>query len=103
VIESIANYRERQQDMEALYLLMPTTDNVDRIIGDFPTAVIEPGNKARQPKYADRHTDYYYKAAHVFFVDGVYPPTQVLELRLIWVESTLRIVDGKAQHVVIQS
>jgi len=74
MIESIANHRERQQDMEALYLLMPTTDNVDRIIGDFPTGIIELGNKARQPMYADRHTDYYYKAAHVFFVDAPSAP-----------------------------
>jgi syntaxin-binding protein 1 len=73
VIESIANNRERQQDMEALYLLMPTTENVDRIIADFPTAAIELGNKTRQPKYADRHTDHYYKAAHVFFIDGTCP------------------------------
>lgn len=63
--------------MEALYLLMPTTDNVNRIIGDFPTAVIESGNKARQPKYTDRHTDHYYKAAHVFFVEGVYLPVRL--------------------------
>jgi syntaxin-binding protein 1 len=73
VIELITNNRERQPDMEALYLLMPTTENVDRIIEDFPTAVIETAKNARQPKYADRHTDYQYKAAHVFFVDGTCP------------------------------
>jgi syntaxin-binding protein 1 len=70
-IESITNNRERQPDMDALYLLMPTTDNVDRIIGDFPSATVELGNRGRQPKHADRHTDYCYKSAHVFFIDGM--------------------------------
>jgi hypothetical protein len=59
--------------MEALYLLMPTTENVDCIIEDFPLAVIDTSRGGRQPKYADRHTDYQYKSAHVFFVDGTCP------------------------------
>lgn len=71
VIESITNIRDRQPDMEALYLLMPTTENVNHIIEDFPAAVVETARNARQPKYPDRHTDYRYKAAHVFFIDGI--------------------------------
>jgi syntaxin-binding protein 1 len=101
VIESIANNRERQQDMEALYLLMPTTENVDHIIGDFPTAVIELANRTRQPKYADRHTDHQYKAAHVFFVDGMFPAPWVVGYKFIRNESALRNLDGKASHITL--
>jgi hypothetical protein len=82
VIESITNHREHQQDMEALYLLMPTTENVDRIIEDFPTAVIEGPRGPRQPKYVDRHTDHWYKAAHVFFIEGMCLASRLLSRNL---------------------
>lgn len=51
VIESINTQRSEQQ-FEAMYLLMSTTQNVDRIIADF--------SNGRQQ----------YLAAHVFFIDG---------------------------------
>lgn len=51
MIESIASIREPQPEFEALYLIMPTTQNVDRIIKDF----------SNQKQYA---------AAHLFFVEG---------------------------------
>lgn len=51
VIESISNYREPQQ-FEAVYILMPTTQNVERIIKDF-------SNDQQQ-----------YLAAHLFFIEG---------------------------------
>lgn len=54
VIESITNYREAQPTMEAIYLLMPTSQNVDRIIRDF-------SNGKQQ-----------YAAAHLFFIDGMH-------------------------------
>ena len=50
VIESITSKRE-PQEFEALYLLMPTTQNVDRIIKDFTN-----------------HKQY--PAAHLFFTEG---------------------------------
>ena len=50
-IESITNYRE-PQPQEAMYLLMPTTQNVDRVIRDFAD-----GRKQ-------------YGAAHLFFIEG---------------------------------
>ncbi|KAF8659882.1 hypothetical protein AX16_001766 [Volvariella volvacea WC 439] len=53
LIESITSYREPQQGFEAMYLLMPTTQNVDRIVKDFSGA-------NRQ-----------YAAAHLFFIDGL--------------------------------
>ncbi|TRM65537.1 Sec1-like protein [Schizophyllum amplum] len=52
-IEAITNYREPQTGFEAIYLLMPTTQNVDRIMKDFV------GNT---PQYA---------GAHLFFLDRV--------------------------------
>lgn len=52
VIEAISNYREPQPTMEAMYLVMPTSQNVDRIIRDF--------SEGRQQ----------YAGAHLFFVDG---------------------------------
>lgn len=52
VIEAINSRRTPQPQIEAMYLLMPTSPNVNRIIADFS------GN---QPQYA---------AAHVFFLDG---------------------------------
>ncbi|KAJ7087363.1 Sec1-like snare protein [Mycena belliarum] len=52
LIESITNYRDPQPEFEALYLLMPTSQNVERIIKDF--------SGARQ-----------YAAAHLFFIDGL--------------------------------
>jgi syntaxin-binding protein 1 len=51
VIESISNYREPQQ-FEAVYILMPTTQNVERIIKDF-------SNDHQQ-----------YLCAHLFFIEG---------------------------------
>jgi hypothetical protein len=53
VIESITKYREPQPEFEAVYLLMPTTHNVDRIIRDF-------SDGTRQ-----------YAAAHLFFIEGM--------------------------------
>jgi hypothetical protein len=52
VIESIANNREPQPEYEAMYLLMPTNQNVDRVIRDFS------GNTKQ------------YAAGHLFFVEG---------------------------------
>ncbi|KAF9480487.1 Sec1-like snare protein [Pholiota conissans] len=52
LIESISNYREPQPDFEAMYMLMPTTQNVERIIADFTT----------RKQYA---------AAHLFFLEGL--------------------------------
>lgn len=51
VIESISNHREPQQ-FEAVYILMPTTQNVERIIKDF-------SNDQQQ-----------YLGAHLFFIEG---------------------------------
>ncbi|KAF7365513.1 hypothetical protein MVEN_00424400 [Mycena venus] len=52
LIESINTYRDPQPEFEALYLLMPTSQNIDRIIKDF--------TGTRQ-----------YAAAHCFFIDGL--------------------------------
>ncbi|KAJ7464621.1 Sec1-like snare protein [Mycena latifolia] len=52
LIESITNYRDPQPEFEALYLLMPTSQNVERVIKDF--------TNTRQ-----------YAAAHMFFIDGL--------------------------------
>ena len=54
VIEVITNHRE-PQSLEAVYILMPTTENIRRIIRDFT-----PGNEM-------------YSAAHLFFTDRTYP------------------------------
>ncbi|KAF5377779.1 hypothetical protein D9757_008057 [Collybiopsis confluens] len=51
-IEAISNYREPQPGLEAMYLIMPTNQNIDRVIRDFSTT----------PQYA---------AAHLFFIDGL--------------------------------
>ncbi|KAN0088471.1 Sec1-like protein [Tylopilus felleus] len=53
LIESISNYREPQQ-FEAVYILMPTTQNVERIIKDF--------SNDHQPQYL---------GAHLFFIEGL--------------------------------
>ncbi|KAI0079338.1 Sec1-like protein [Panus rudis PR-1116 ss-1] len=53
LIESITNHRDPQPQFEAVYLLMPTTQNVDRIIRDF-------SNDRQQ-----------YAGAHLFFIDGL--------------------------------
>ncbi|EIW79319.1 Sec1-like snare protein [Coniophora puteana RWD-64-598 SS2] len=55
LIESISTNREPQQ-FEAIYILMPTTQNVDRIIRDF--------SNGRQQ----------YLAAHLFFLEGLPEP-----------------------------
>ncbi|KAJ7638250.1 Sec1-like snare protein [Roridomyces roridus] len=52
LIESITNYRDPQPEFEAMYLLMPTSQNVDRIVKDF--------SGVRQ-----------YAGAHVFFIEGL--------------------------------
>jgi hypothetical protein len=51
VIESITSIREPQPEFEAIYILMPTTQNVERIIKDF----------SNHKQYA---------AAHLFFTEG---------------------------------
>ncbi|CCM01354.1 uncharacterized protein FIBRA_03404 [Fibroporia radiculosa] len=53
LIESITNYREPQPGFEAMYLLMSTSQNVDRIIRDF--------SDGKQQ----------YAGAHLFFIDGL--------------------------------
>ncbi|KAG6866598.1 hypothetical protein C0991_002088 [Blastosporella zonata] len=53
LIESITNYRDPQPGFEAMYLLMPTTQNVDRIIKDFSSPVKQ------------------YAGAHLFFTEGL--------------------------------
>jgi Sec1 family len=53
VIELITNNREPQPSFEAVYLLMPTSHNVDRIIKDF-------SGETQQ-----------YAAGHVFFIEGI--------------------------------
>jgi len=53
VIESITNNREPQPSFDAVYMLMPTSANVDRIIRDF---------SGGRPQYA---------GAHLFFIDGL--------------------------------
>ena len=53
MIESITTYRDPQTEFEAVYLLMPTSHNVDHIIKDF--------SDARQQ----------YAAAHLFFIEGM--------------------------------
>ncbi|PPQ62890.1 hypothetical protein CVT24_006288, partial [Panaeolus cyanescens] len=53
--ELITNIREPQPDFEAIYILMPTSQNVDRIIRDF----------------TDRKQ---YAAAHLFFIEGLAEP-----------------------------
>jgi syntaxin-binding protein 1 len=52
VIESITTHRDEQPGFEAMYLLMPTSENIHRIIRDF-----------------EGHQQY--AAAHVFFVEGL--------------------------------
>ncbi|EKM50683.1 uncharacterized protein PHACADRAFT_264085, partial [Phanerochaete carnosa HHB-10118-sp] len=56
LIEAITSYREPQPSMEAVYLLMPTSQNVERIIRDF-------SNGRKQ-----------YAAANLFFIDGLAEP-----------------------------
>ncbi|KAF6761496.1 ras opposite [Ephemerocybe angulata] len=51
-IQLITNPRDPQPGFEAIYMVMPTTPNVDRIIGDFTN---------RQQ----------YAAAHLFFIEGL--------------------------------
>ncbi|KAG8958292.1 vacuolar sorting protein VPS33/slp1 [Tulasnella sp. 419] len=51
LVESISSHRQPQPGMEAMYLLMPTTKNVDRIIHDFSGA------------------ETIYDGAHLFFMD----------------------------------
>ncbi|KAG6908968.1 hypothetical protein DXG01_002574 [Tephrocybe rancida] len=53
LIESINSHRDPQPGFEAIYLLMPTSQNVDRIIKDFSSA-------AKQ-----------YAGAHLFFTEGL--------------------------------
>ncbi|KAF9454243.1 Sec1-like snare protein [Macrolepiota fuliginosa MF-IS2] len=55
LIESITNYREPQPEFEAMYILMPTNQNVDRIIRDF----------TEKKQYA---------AAHLFFIEALAEP-----------------------------
>lgn len=52
VIEAITNSRESQPSFDAVYMLTPTSANIDRIIRDF--------SGGRQQ----------YAGAHLFFIDG---------------------------------
>ncbi|KAJ7588042.1 Sec1-like protein [Mycena floridula] len=57
LIESISDTRDPQADFEAMYLLMPTNQNVDRVIRDF----------------SDKD-DQQYAGAHLFFMEGLPDP-----------------------------
>lgn len=50
VVETITSHREQQDSMNALYLIMPTSENVDRVIRDFDGGL--------------------YSGAYVYFIDG---------------------------------
>lgn len=52
VIESITNNREPQPGFDAIYMVMPTNQNVDRIIRDFANGRLQ------------------YAGAWLFFIDG---------------------------------
>ncbi|KAG2011621.1 Ras opposite [Coprinopsis cinerea AmutBmut pab1-1] len=52
LIESISNHREPQPEFEAMYLLMPTRQNVERIIRDYSGRL-------------------QYGGAHLFFIEGL--------------------------------
>lgn len=67
VIESITSNRDPQPQFEAMYLLMSTSQNVDRVIGDFSNG---------QQQYA---------AAHLFFIDGTF-------LYILWAPRTCQRV-----------
>ena len=54
VIDDISTYREPQPSMDAMYLLMPTTKNIKRLISE----------------YSDGKQQY--KQAHLFFIDGMF-------------------------------
>ncbi|CAG8634305.1 14685_t:CDS:2 [Acaulospora colombiana] len=53
-IDLITTYRAPEPNMEAMYLIMPTTQNVDRVIRDF----------------TDKQT---YAGAWLFFTDSMFP------------------------------
>jgi syntaxin-binding protein 1 len=63
VIESITHNREAQPSFDAVYMLMPTSANIDRIIRDF--------SGGRQQ----------YAGAHLFFIDGPSSPSLYTRLR----------------------
>jgi syntaxin-binding protein 1 len=64
VIESITNNREAQPSFDAVYMLMPTSANIDRIVRDF--------SGGRQQ----------YAGAHLFFIDGPSSPSFSFPLHL---------------------
>lgn len=55
IVENIEMQRSPQSTFEALYLLCPTSQNIERIIRDLAP------EQGRPPQYA---------AGHLFFVDG---------------------------------
>jgi syntaxin-binding protein 1 len=57
VIEAVNSNRTPQPQLEAIYLLMPTSANVERVIADFS------------------HNRTQYAGAHLFFLDGRLPPS----------------------------
>jgi len=66
VIELITNNRELQPGFEAVYLLMPTSQNVDRVIKDFSDGTQQ------------------YAAGHLFFIEGITVIHQNCVVVLIW-------------------
>ena len=52
-MESMSNYCDPQPEFEVIYLLMPATQNVDRIIKDF----------TNHKQYA---------TTHLFFIEGMF-------------------------------
>ena len=66
MIELITNNREPQPAFEAVYLLMPTSHNVDRIIKDFSNGIQQ------------------YAAGHVFFIEGIRAIPSISVTALMW-------------------
>ena len=79
MIESITSKRDPQPEFEALYLLMPTTQNVDRIIKDF----------TNHKQYA---------AAHLFFTEGTLSSSFGV-FAFPWLCKWYRVLIGLSEHL----
>ena len=75
-VDLITSSRTAQPRLAAIYLVMPTSDNVQRILLDYnnaPAPAQQHKHKKGQPQQQQMVEPPKYQAAHVNFIDGQPP------------------------------
>jgi syntaxin-binding protein 1 len=71
-IDILENNRSNQSRLEAIYFLLPTKSNVERVLNDFGGGASSGGGGGKKGQQQPQQQPWKYAAAHLFFIDGNY-------------------------------